>query len=210
MTLLGQEQRVFAIAPAADLCALHRQFAGKPYYVLDDSNVRAILLSNKVDGATDRNPLARSIVRSEPSGITARPPGPVVWDDKIELVGWTMPERVSRGAEFEVTLYFKLRGNVPGAWKIFAHFDGGGLRFNGDHDPIRGRCASSFWQAGDYIVDPFPVKAGDFTFERRDYEVRVGFFTGANPNWKNMNVTAAPPGLEDNVDRILLGKVRVD
>jgi hypothetical protein len=99
---------------------------------------------------------------------------------------------------------------VSGSWKIFAHFDGKGLRFQGDHAPIRERCATSFWQEGDYIVDTFEVEAGDITFEPGNYQVRVGFFTGTNPNWKNMKVTQAPAGAKDDADRVLLGTIQVD
>jgi hypothetical protein len=209
-TFLASSSRVFALVPAAELCPIHRQFAGKPYHVLDDSNVRSLLLSNRLDGAADKNPLARAIQRSEPTDIKARPSGRVVWDNKIELVGWTLPDKVRRGDAFQATLYFKILGNVPGSWKIFAHFDGGGLRFQGDHDPIGGRCATSYWQTGDYIVDTFTVEAGDVTFQRRDYELRAGFFTGSSPNWKNMPISEAPASLKDKNERVLVGKVRVD
>jgi hypothetical protein len=209
-SFLARDRRVFALVPAAELCPIHREFAGKPYYVLDDSNVRTLLLSNRLDGAVDRNPLATAIRRSEPSGIQSRPTGRIVWDDKIELVGWTLPAKVGRGNRFQTTLVFKILGNIPGAWKIFAHFDGGGLRFQGDHDPIGGRCATSYWQPGDYVVDTFSVEAGDVTFQRRDYELRIGFFTGSSPNWKNMTISDAPPALRDKNDRVLVGKIRVD
>jgi hypothetical protein len=209
-SFLGRDQRVFALVPAAELCPIHRQFAGKPYHVLDDSNVRTLLLSNRLDGAADRNPLARAIQRTEPTDIKSRPSGRIVWDNKIELVGWTLPDKVRRGDSFQATLYFKILGNVPGSWKIFAHFDGGGLRFQGDHDPIGGRCATSYWQTGDYIVDTFTVEAGDVTFQRRDYDLRAGFFTGSSPNWKNMPISEAPAALKDRNERALIGKVRVE
>jgi hypothetical protein len=209
-TFLGRDSRVFALVPAAELCPIHRQFAGKPYHVLDDSNVRSLLLSNRLGGAADKNPLARAIQRTEPTDIKSRPSARVVWDNKIELVGWTLPDKVRRGDAFQATLYFKILGNVPGSWKIFAHFDGGGLRFQGDHDPIGGRCATSYWQTGDYIVDTFTVEAGDVTFQRRDYELRAGFFTGSSPNWKNMPISEAPAALKDKNERVLVGKVRVD
>ena len=38
---LGRPTRVFAIAPATELCQLHREVGGKPYFVLDDRNVHS-------------------------------------------------------------------------------------------------------------------------------------------------------------------------
>jgi hypothetical protein len=205
---LGRDERVFALAPAGELCAIHRAFAGAPYHVLDDSNARFLLLSNQLGNAVDRNPLSTTILRTEPDGIATR--FAASFDDKIELVGFTMPPRVPLRGRFKMTLYFHVKAPVSGQWKIFAHFDGRGARFQGDHEPIRGRCATSFWQAGDFIVDTFEVDAGDLTFEAGNYQVRVGFFTGTNPNWKNMKVTSAPAGTKDDADRVLIGSIRVD
>ncbi len=167
-----------------------------------------MLLSNQVDGAHDRNPLSTTILRDKPEGI--RSEVSAIYDDKIELIGYTMPRAVPTRSRFEVTLYFRVIEPVAGAWKIFAHFDGRGQRFQGDHEPIRGRCATSFWQKGDYIVDTFTVEAGDITFEPGNYQLRVGFFTGTSPNWKNMKVTKAPPGAKDDAERVLLGTIQLD
>jgi hypothetical protein len=205
---LGAEERVFALAPASELCAIHRAFAGQPYYVLDDSNARFMLLSNYVDGGNDHNPLSTMVLRNKPDDIGTE--FHATFDDRVELIGYTMPRRVSLRSKFKMTLYFHVKKAVSGAWKIFAHFDAKGLRFQGDHDPIRGRCATSFWQEGDYIVDTFEVEAGDLTFEPGNYQARFGFFTGTNPNWKNMKVTQAPPGAKDDADRVLIGTIEVD
>ena len=55
-----------------------------------------------------------------------------------------------RGSQVEVKLYYKILQPVGGAWKSLMHFDGP-LRFNGDHEPIKGRCPTSTWQPGDYV-----------------------------------------------------------
>ena len=126
-----------------------------------------------------------------------------VYDDAIELIGVKLPPAVGRGDSFEMTLFYKVKKPIGGAWKVFAHFDGG-QRFNGDHDPIRGRCATSYWQPGDYIVDRFSVNAGNLSFAKGAYTVYVGFFTGANPNWRNMPVTV---GDKDANNRVKIGRL---
>lgn len=206
---LSREGRVFAIAPQTELCTLHREIGGHPYYVVDDRNVRNLLLSNKLDGATDKNPLAVAIVHGEPANISQRPKTPVIWDRRLQLLGWSVPARMTRGAHYEITLYYKVLQPVGGAWKALMHFDGP-LRFNGDHDPIRGRCPTSTWQPGDYIIDRHTVRAGGGAFPRGRYDVWVGFFTGSAPNWKNMPVSEAAPEMRDGTDRVKITSITLD
>ncbi len=210
LAYLAKPTRVFALAPAAELCAIHRAAAGKRYFVLDDRNPRTLLLSNREDGGADHNPLATTVLRTEPPGIGARPASPIVYDEKIELVGWTIPKHAAFGSTIEVTLYFKVREAVGGSWKIFEHFDGMGQRFQGDHDPISGRCATSYWQKGDYIVDTTTVETGGLGMAAGTYDIRIGFFTGSNPNWKNMTVSQAPAGKKDSNNRVLIDTIQLD
>ncbi len=198
---VGRPNRVFAIAPQTELCQLHREIGGKPYFVIDDRNTRSLLISNKLDGAVDKNPLRTSILHEPPKNITTRPKARVVFENKIELLGWSIPRAVPRGDKFTITTYYKVLQPVGGNWRVLYHFDGA-LRFNGDHEPIKGRCQTATWQPGDYIVDSFTVTAGAGAFTPGPYEVWTGFFTGANPNWKNMTVSEAPADMRDTADRV--------
>lgn len=206
---LGRPNRVFAIAPQSELCTLHREVGGKPYYVLEDRNVRNLLLSNKVDGTTDKNPLAKTILHKEPTGYGAKPKGKVTWDNKIQLLGWDIPTTMSRGSRVKVTLYYKILQPVGGAWTSLMHFDGP-LRFNGDHKPINDRCPTSTWQPGDYIVDTFTVTAGGGAFPSGKYDLWIGFFSGSAPNWKNMAVSEAPGDMRDTADRVKILSITLD
>jgi hypothetical protein len=206
---IGRPNRVFAIAPQTELCQLHREIGGKPYFVVDDRNTRSLLLSNRIDGTTDKNPLRTAILHAEPKQISKRPKAPIVFDNKIELLGWDIPARVSRGDKFTVRMYYKIRQAVGGNWRVMFHFDGA-LRFNGDHEPIKGRCQTSTWQPGDYIVDTHTVTAGAGAFTPGPYEVWTGFFTGTNPNWKNMPVSEAPADQRDTVDRVKITTILLD
>jgi hypothetical protein len=206
---IARPNRVFAIAPQTELCQLHREIGGKPYFVLDDRNTRSLLLSNKIDGSVDKNPLRTAILHEEPKLIPMKPKGRIVFDNKIELLGWSMPKRVSRGEQFPVTMFYKVLQPVPGNWKVLFHFDGA-LRFNGDHDPIKGRCQTSTWQPGDFIVDRHVVTAGAGAFTPGGYEVWTGFFTGSAPNWKNMTVSEAPGDMRDQADRVKITTIALD
>jgi hypothetical protein len=211
ITALGRPNRVFAIAPQSELCTLHREIAGKPYFVIDDRNQRSLLLSNRVDGATDKNPLRTAIVHEEPRDIRFRPKGKVVWDSRIQLLGWDLPRSASRGTMFDVVVYYKILQPVGGSWKALMHFDGpAGRAGNGDHDPIAGRCPTSTWQLGDYIIDRFSARAGGGAFPGGAYDVWIGFFTGTNPNWKNMAVSEAPGDMRDTTDRVKIATLSLE
>ena len=207
--LLRRPDRVFAMVPASELCSVHRTKAeGLAFQVIDDTNARTLLLSNQpYPGRSDKNPLATAIVREPPPGIEQVPYA--TYDDQIELVGVKMPASVKRNSDFEVTLTYRVKAAVNGSWQVFVHFDKGALRFNGDHWPIRQRCQTSMWQAGDYVIDKFSVNAGDPSFPRDDFEVWTGFFTGSNPNWRNMPVSSAREGLQDKVNRVKIGTIRL-
>lgn len=208
---LGRPGRVFAIAPQSELCTLHREIAGKPYFVIDDRNLRSLLLSNRLDGADDKNPLRTAIVHAEPRAIPHRPRGRVVWDNRIELLGWDIPASVPRGMRFEITIYYKILQPVTGNWKALLHIDGPGGRAGiGDHDPIAGRCPTSTWQLGDYIIDRFTTSAGSGAFPAARYDVWTGFFTGAAPSWRNMTLSEAPGDMRDTVDRVKIATIGLE
>lgn len=203
---LKRPNRVFAIAPQSELCPLHREMSERPYFVLDDRNIRNLFLSNKLDGGTDHNPLASMIQHKEPANIRHRPKGPVIWDNRIELLGWDMPARVDRGDSFEVTIYYKILKPVVGNWTAIMHFDGA-IRFSGDHKPIKDRCPTSTWQNGDYIIDRHTVVAGSRGHPLGRYELWIGFFTGSAPNFKNMPVSTAPGDMRDQTDRVKITSI---
>ncbi len=211
---LGRPDRVFAIAPDSEKCALHRELGAKPYYVIDNRNVRSILLSNKLDGATDKNPLRTMIVHTEPTQMQVRPKGRIVWENKIQLLGWDLPKTVPHGSRFDVTMYYKVLASVGTSWTTLFHFDSPqyGRAFNGDHPPIDGRCQTSTWQAGDYIVDTYTVTAGNATTPKGPLEVWTGFFTGSTGNFKNMPISEAPQDMRDPAatDRVKITTIVLD
>ncbi|MBA3819955.1 MAG: hypothetical protein H0X17_13760, partial [Deltaproteobacteria bacterium] len=209
VTALKRDGRVFAVAPQSELCSLHREFGEKPYFVIDDRNTRNLLLSNKVDGTTDKNPLASMIAHQEPAQIRHRPKGRVVWDNRIELLGWDLPAKLGRGERFEVTVYYKILQPVGGNWTAIMHFDGA-IRFSGDHKPIKDRCPTSTWQLGDYIIDRHTVVAGGRGHPLGKYDLWIGFFTGSAPNFRNMPVSAAPGDIRDTTDRVKITSVILD
>src|SRR5262249_3106719 len=159
-----------AIAPTPDRCSIHRELAGKDYFIVDDRNTRSMLLSNKLDGATDKNPLRETVLHQMPQGIAAKPKNRIVFEGKIQLLGWSIPPTASRGEKIEMTLYYQILQPVGANWKTLVHVDGP-LRIGGDHEPINGVCQTSTWMKGDYIVDTFSVVAGGGAHPSGKYDV---------------------------------------
>lgn len=214
VVFMGKDSRVFAMVPSANQCALHRSLTQSGTYYVLERNAKHLLISNQLkpeQGVKDINPLTEAIIDQRPESVGS--PVQVNYDDRIELIGVDMPDSVARGETFTMTLYYKVLKPISGSWKVFVHFDGGGTRFQGDHDPIDGLCATNFWQPGDYIVDRFTVGAGDITFRKTEYTAYVGFFQGSHGNWKNMKVVSAesPDGnlAVDNNNRVRVGRIRV-
>jgi hypothetical protein len=207
--LKRDKQRVFAIAPLSERCTIHRDMGKQPYFVVEDRNVRSLLFSNRVDGTDDKNPLRDKVLHEEPKRIAHRPPKKVVFDSRIELLGWDIPAEVSRGGKFEITTYYKVLQPVGVQWTVLFHFDGA-LRFNGDHPPLDNICSTATWMPGDYIVDTYTVVAGGGTVPSGQYDVWTGFFTGTNPNWRNMPVSEAPPDMRDTTDRVKITTITLD
>ncbi len=210
VSALKRPNRVFAIAPQTELCPLHREMGESPYFIADDRNTRSLLVSNRVEGTSDKNPLASMIVHKEPGQMQFRPKGRVVFDNKIELIGWDLPKAVSRGDSFEVVTYFKILAPVGGAWTMLAHFDGPLRLRDGDHKPIKDRCPTSTWQKGDYIIDRHSMSTGGGNYPAGRYDLWIGFFSGTAPNFRNMPVSVAPGDMRDTVDRVKITSITLD
>src|SRR5690606_5032382 len=68
--------------------------------------------------------------------------------DEVRLLAVELPARVAPGEALPVTYTFEARGRLTGGWKVFAHFESRGHRFQGDHEPAR---PFDWWQDGQFI-----------------------------------------------------------
>ncbi len=143
-----------------------------------------------------------SVVREEPRDIQRRPQARIVWDGRVELVGWSIPAAVRLDQDFEMTLYYRVLRPIDRSWKTFVHLDGTHLRLNADHEPVGGRCPMASWQPGDYIVDRFTARFGAGDYEPGTYTIWTGFFIGWAGRWMNMAVTDAPADARGKGDRV--------
>jgi len=92
------------------------------------------------------------------------------FDESIRLLGADVSRTtVKRGGELEITWYFECLKPVTGRWKMLVHFNGPGLFFIGDHEPVGGALPFDSWQKGQIIADrqtvrvPIQARPGDYS-----------------------------------------------
>ncbi|MFT5433559.1 MAG: hypothetical protein ACI9OJ_004265 [Myxococcota bacterium] len=172
-----------------------RQLSGRHLAVLDDRSSRILLAtSHLLPGEDDKNWLKKAIIdedefrarltRGQVRGVAANDPmgGMLTWEDSIRLLGWSMDNySVSKGKEFELTLYFQSLKPVTTSYKTFIHGDRSGHRIHTDHWILavsKGgdgkHCIGCFqtdhWMPGDIIVDtyrrevPYGAPSGETDF----------------------------------------------
>ncbi len=186
---LQSDSRVFALVPRASVCPV-RQLSRKKGIdpaVLVQNNTYA-LLSNQHSPDEKGNTELSSVLGNHQLGLGSGPKE-LVFDDSIRLHSVQMPKRVKRGTEFTLRLEFEVLKRTHRKWKVFAHFDGPGIRFQGDHWPIEDRCGSNYWNPGDVVIDTYTIKAGDSSYPAGRYQLWAGFFFGSQGNWTRAQVT---------------------
>lgn len=123
-------------------------------------------------------------VARPPIDPPSKPVSPIIWDDRIELVGWDLPSQAVIGESITVTLVFRVRAPILHAWQLFAHFDSSEHRTIADHSPVSDACPTSTWKPGDVLVDRFSTKLG-FT---ETFSLKIGFFRPGESDgpWQNL------------------------
>ena len=200
---LKEDDRVFALIGAKKLGEVDKAARKDEieYFVVDNSSAKALLITNRLGNGceTDENPLRRFVSRTPPA---PQHPISVNFENKVQLVGYDMPERVIRGTRFSVRLYFKVLGQMPSGWKLFIHFDQPSFRFHGDHLPLDGKYATQHWLAGDYITDEVEIDVPVLSTPSGTYHVFGGFWLGES----RLKIIEGP---NDGTNRVPLGTLRV-
>jgi hypothetical protein len=202
------------LVAADELAALDAALkqAHVPYYAVDASSSRFLLLSNQLGaGQRDDNPLLKNVWT--PSGTAADEKPPWSWrlpisatfGDAIQLVGADFPASVRRPGKIPLDLFFKVKARPPAGYKIFVHFDGPAApRVIGDHDPVNHAFSTGFWLPGEYVRDHSETDVPLMTTPAGTYVVYVGFWPGGEG--KRLKVTEGP---NDGVDRVRLGTLEI-
>ncbi len=170
------------------------------------TGVRLVLDAATCDASIDKQ-LGR-VQREAPGSIANRPSTRVAWDERIELLGWEVPPRIRAGEKFELVLFYKVLKPIDRSWKIFIHMEGSKRRINADHEPLGGRCPTSTWKPGDVIIDRTILRV-DPSYEIGKYNIRIGFFGGWDPSWKNLALSDAPEPRDEH-QRLTLTSVTVE
>ena len=215
IAFLRDPQRVFALVAASELAPLDSAFkqAQAPYYVVDGSSSRFLLLANQLDpGQRDQNPLLKD-VWFPPAGSPADAKPPWTWrvpisatfENAIELVGADFPAEIRRPGKIPLDLIFKVKAKPPGGYKIFVHFDGPAApRVIGDHDPVNHAFGTTYWLPGEFVRDHSETDAPLMTTPAGTYTVYMGFWPGGEG--KRLKITDGP---NDGQDRVRLGTLEI-
>jgi hypothetical protein len=176
--------RIVGLSPGEYLVEVQRRgHAARERVAAGATNISLVLDRPPCDGARGH---------AVPASL-AKPPSPVVWDQKIELVGWSIPTTIKGGEGIEVIVAYRALKPLDRDWTIFAHFDSPEIRINGDHDPGVGWCPTKDWKAGETVVDRATVR-----FDKPGrYALTIGFFTGRAPSWENLPISVAPAEMND-------------
>jgi 4-amino-4-deoxy-L-arabinose transferase-like glycosyltransferase len=199
---LGKIERVFVMAGSDELPNIDQAARQQKatYYVIDDSNSRYLVLSNRLGpNEKDLNPLKRFISEAAP---VPQFKVEADFEGKVKLIGYDLPNELSRGQEFKIRLYFQVEQPVGGNYKVFIHFDGPGSRFNGDHVPLEGRFPTPNWVPGYYITDEHLMTPDRAMQPSGYYRVFMGLFAGET----RLKVTSGP---QDGENRVKLGGVSI-
>ena len=215
VAFLRDPQRVFALVAASELAPLDSAFkqAQVPYYVVDGSSSRFLLLTNQLDpGQRDQNPLLKDVWLPPPGAAAdAKPPWswrvPIsaTFENAIELVGADFPAEIRRPGKIPLDLIFKVKAKPPGGYKIFVHFDGPAApRVIGDHDPVNHAFGTTYWLPGEYVRDHYETDVPLMTTPAGTYTVYMGFWPGGEG--KRLKITDGP---NDGQDRVRLGTLEI-
>ena len=215
VAFLRDPNRVFALVAASELAPLDSAFkqAQVPYYVVDGSSSRFLLLTNQVEpGQRDQNPLLKDVWFPPPGAAAdAKPPWswrvPVsaTFENAIELVGADFPAEIRRPGKIPLDLIFKVKAKPPGGYKIFVHFDGPAApRVIGDHDPVNHAFGTTYWLPGEYVRDHYETDVPLMTTPAGTYTVYMGFWPGGEG--KRLKITDGP---NDGQDRVRLGTLEI-
>jgi len=203
---LARPEHVFIMAGAEELPSIdqYAKLHAAPYFVVDDSSARYLMMSNRLGpGERDLNPL-RLYVSDKPP--TPTHPLSINFDNKVELIGWDAPPLIGSHQEFKLKLYFKVNAAMPGSYKIFLHVDGAGTRINGDHVPLDGKFPTNYWVVGTYITDEHTIKPSDNNTGTAPnsgyYQVYMGMFLGS----ERLKIVSGP---SDGDNRAKLGGITI-
>ncbi|HVV48596.1 MAG TPA: hypothetical protein VHO06_02970, partial [Polyangia bacterium] len=214
IAFLRDPARVFALVAAGELAPLDSAFkqAQVPYYVVDASSSRFLLLTNKLDpGERDQNPLLKDVWMPPAGSPDAKPPWKwrlplaATFDGAIELVGADFPPQVHRPGRIPLDLIFRVKAKPPAGYKIFVHFDGPAQpRVIGDHDPVNHAFGTGYWLPGEYVRDHYETDVPLMTTPAGSYAVYMGFWPGGDG--KRLKVTDGP---SDGQDRVRVGTLEI-
>lgn len=101
--------------------------------------------------------------------------------EQIALLGHALePTAVRPGEVVYLTLYWQALGGTPAPYTVFTHLldEEGIVRGQKDSAPLGGRYPTDRWQAGEYVVDVYPLTV-DEDAPLGAYRIEIGMYDAA-------------------------------
>jgi len=184
--LTANHERRWLVIRDADLGTMNalyraRQDPPRNLPVLDRSSSEIVLVSDRLLGAANKNPLAAYVLEQAPK---PRHLLDANLGDKLDVLGWDVldldghpVDAVDAGRHYVFVIYYRVVQPLNGSWETFIHVDGFQRRFNGDHPTLAGKYPFNLWHVGDFIAD-----RSEFVLEPNfgagKYRVYFGLYSG--------------------------------
>ena len=185
--LMTGDERRWLVIRDADLPALNslyraRRLPAHNLPVRDAGSSEILLVSNRLGGARNDNPLARYLPEEAPSPTHVLSAN---LGDKLDVLGWDtfdldgkLVTAVEPGHRYTFVIYYRVTAPISGTWETFIHVDGFQRRFNGDHPTLEGKYPFGLWHVGDFIADRCEFALEPF-FGAGRYRVYLGLYSGS-------------------------------
>jgi len=145
----------------------------------------ASLIVSRADGSGSilTAPLNPVVIKDRERRFDVPPEGEpvnVAWQEGVQLVRATIPDRGVSGETLPVTLVWQADRPTAGNWKVFVHLvdDQGAPIAQGDAYPLGGTALTTTWQPGEVLVDTYPIRL-PADLSPGTYRLNIGFYDEA-------------------------------
>jgi Dolichyl-phosphate-mannose-protein mannosyltransferase len=178
-------QRRWLLLRRADLPELNAAFRalrGENLPILDARSSEVLLASNRRrPGEPDESPL-KGLIHDQPPPL--QHPLHAVLGQELEVLGWSLTSPAGKpiasltpSQTARLTIYYRVRAPIGGAWQSFVHLDGLQRRFNADHELLDGKYPLELWRPGDVLADTTELNLEPH-FSPGSYRLYFGLFAG--------------------------------
>lgn len=165
------------------------------------ANIWAVT-ARAVENTKNNNPLL-GVVSHTPWSVQIKQP--VVWENGVELIGYTIEypngQYAAVGDTCSIKWVYRSTRAYPGTWQVFLHIDRRATRVHGDHEPVHNFYPVERWRQDEYILDEHTIDIPG-TVRGGDYTMYLGFY-------RNETRAKVTQGAQDGENRAVVGVLKI-